>query len=181
MFTAYEGGVSTCHPANDIISVMSCGGYWNDYPRGFVDEQVERQIRDGIDPDHAHRYARAVAFGGCSESEAWSIIRDRDCARFGTHHELIKFSDLPDGWFRDAWSRGHNGGPIFIDMVKARNIQWRKISFAVREENKSRELDLFGRPLISLPKDEYRSLIMRARDEDELKKIWPEELPRVGV
>lgn len=179
MYTAHDGTVSLCHPAPEMFLIMQFGGYWRDRPNGFVEVQIERQIKDGIHPDHARRYANAIAFGGCTESEVWDIIKDRDCARYGKHHDLVSLEDLPDAWFRDAWVRGHNGGPAFVDLAKARNIQWQKISSAVAEENKARQKDLFGKRQIKLIKSQYRSFIMRARDEDELKKIWPEELAGV--
>ena len=179
MYTAHDGSVSICQPAPEIFSIMQCGGYWADRPKGYVAEQIERQIREGIHPDHAKRYANAVAFGGCTEADVWGIIRDRDCARYGIHHDLINLSELPDGWFRDAWCRGHNGGPVYVDVGKARKIQWEKIHYAVAIENGQREKDLFGKPKIKLMKDQYRALIMKARDEDELRRIWPEELAGV--
>jgi hypothetical protein len=162
-----------------MFSIMQCGGYWDLAPRGFVEVQVERQIRDGINPDHARRFAQAMAFGGCSESEVWEIIKDRDCARFGIHHEIVSTDDLPDHWFRDAWARGHNGGPVFVDMVKAREVQWRKILHSVSEENKARRLSLNSRPLVRISKTEYQKYISRAVDEDELKRVWPESVPVV--
>lgn len=176
LYTRHDGGVSICYPAPDIFNIMQRGGYWDDRPHGFVEAQIQRQIGDGIDPDHAKRFAHAVAFGGCSEAEAWDIIKDRDCARHGIHHELINPQELPDRWFRDAWCRGHNGGPVYVDIGKARKIQWQKINYAVALENGRREQDLFGKSPIKLIKDEYRSFIMKARDEDELRRIWPEEL-----
>lgn len=180
MYTAHDGSVSICQPAPEMFSIMQCGGHWSDRPSGFVEAQIERQIRDGIHPDHARRYARAMAFGGCSEAEVWEIIRDRDCSRYGNHHEIISTDDLPDHWFRDAWVRGHNGGPAYIDMSKAREIQWRKIFNSVNQENKVRRQSLFPKPLVRLSRNEYQRFISLARDEDELKKIWPENVPVVA-
>ena len=155
---------------------MQNGGFWNDKPLGYVQTQIERQIADGIAPDHAARFARAVAFGGCSEAEVWEIVRDRDCARHGTLHELIDVAELPSRWFRDAWRRGHNGGPPSVDLESARLIQWQRIVDAVSRENKRRELDLFGLPPIELPRLTYQTAIRHARDDGELRRIWPEEI-----
>lgn len=152
---------------------MQSGGYWDDRPRGFLETQIERQVGDGIDRDHARRFAHAVAFGGVTESEAWEIIRDRDCARHGTLHELIHTDDLPDRHFRDAWTRSHNGGPVYVSLEKARPIQWAKIVSAVNAENKKRELDLFGKAPIRLQKQTYQRAIRNARDDDELRKVLP--------
>lgn len=172
IYTRHDGGVSVCTPSPEIFRVMQCGGFWNDRPRGYVQTQIERQIASGINPDHARRFAHAVAFGGCSEAEVWEIIRDRDCSQHGNLHELIGVSDLPDRWFRDAWQRSHNGGPPSVNLEMARPIQWRRIVDAVSRENKRREYDLFGPPPIELNKIEYQTAIRRARDDEELRKIW---------
>lgn len=180
VYTRHEdGGVSVTTPASEMFAAMQFGGYWNDRPRGFVDVQIERQIADGIAPDHARRFAHALAFGGCSEAEVWDIIKDRDCARHGVLHELIDVSDLPDRWFRDAWKRSANGGPVGVDLEKARPIQWERLLYAVSQENKRRELDLFGGPPIKVPRLTIQSAIKRARDAEELERIWLPDLPRL--
>lgn len=179
LYTRHDGGVSVCHPTRDVFNIMQHGGYWNDRPHGFVSAQIERQISSGIAPDHARRFAHAVAFGGCSEAEAWEIIRDRDCARHGTQHELIDTGELPPRWFRDAWSRSANGGPVNINLEKAKPIQWSRLVQAVSQENKRREFDLFGGPPIKLPKLTIQSAIRNARDAEELERIWLPELPRL--
>ena len=119
-----------------------------------------------------------MAFGGCTEAEVWEIIRDRDCARHGTLHELIDVSDLPDRWFRDAWRRSSNGGPPSVDLEKAKPIQWRKLLDAVSRENKRRELDLFGLPPIKFARLTYQNAIKHARDDEELRRIWVPSLPQ---
>jgi hypothetical protein len=91
---------------------------------------------------------------------------------------MIDVSDLPDRWFRDAWRRSANGGPPSVDLEKARPIQWRRIVSAVNAENKRRSLDLFGKSPIKLPKVSLQSAIKNARDDVELRRIWPESLPR---
>ena len=180
VYTRHDGGVSVCYPTPEIFHVMQCGGFWDDRPRGFIEKQIERQVSDGIAPDHAKRFAYAVAFGGCTQAEVWEIVRDRDCARHGTLHELIDVSDLPDRWFRDAWRRSSNGGPPSVDLEKAKPIQWQKLVDAVSRENKRRELDLFGPPPIELPRLTYQNAIKRARDDDELRRIWVPELRQPG-
>jgi len=172
LYTRHDGGVTVTYPMPEIFRVMQSGGYWDHKPRGYVQTQIDRQIQAGIDPDHARRFAHAVAFGGCTEAEVWEIIRDRDCARHGVLHELIDVSDLPDRWFRDAWRRSSNGGPPSVDLEKAKPIQWRKLLGAVSRENKRRELDLFGLPPIKFHRLTYQNAIKHARDDEELRKIW---------
>lgn len=170
-----DGGVDVCTPTREIFQIMQCGGYWDWMPRGFVDQQVALQIEGGIAPDHAARFAKAVAFGGCSEAEVWDIIKDRDCARLGTLHEMQTTDELPDRWFRNAWYRSRNGGPIGIDLERARLIQWDRLLFASDEANKRRARALRPLPPIEIG-DTYRSEIERVSDIDRLRKIWPEEL-----
>ena len=178
LYTRHDGGISVCGPAPEIFTIMQHGGYWDDRPHGFIDKQIERQIESGIAPDHARRFAVAVAFGGCSEAETWAIIRDRDCARHGTLHELIDASELPDRWFRDAWRRSFNGGPVGIDLAKARPIQWQRARTAVATENKRREEAFEPVALITPLWETLRSAIHHARDDEELQRIWPEGLPK---
>lgn len=177
VFNAHGGGVSICTPAPAMFDAMRCGGYWRDMPAGFVATQIERNIANGVAPDHARRFCRALAFGGLSEAEVYAVVRDRDCLRDGEAHDLIDPAELPDTWFRDAWSRGHNGGPVWVDVEKARPIQWRRIVAAVDSENARRARTLgAGRPY-RLARLAIERAIRNARDDDELRRVWPEGLP----
>jgi hypothetical protein len=173
-----DGGVSVnSGPSREVLRAMQCGGYWAAFPRGFVETQIERQIGAGINPDHARRFAHAVAFGGTTEAEAWDIIKDRDCARFGKLHELQDRADLPaDRWFRDAWRRSANGGPVGIDLEKARPIQWAHIWAAVRRENERRKVSFEMLPPVPEPGHDLNYAIRHARDDEELRRIWPDGL-----
>jgi hypothetical protein len=176
VYTRHDGGVSICCPTPEIFRVMTTGGWWNEYPHGYIDVQIERQIKEGIDSDHARRFANAVAFGGVTEGEVWSIIRDRDCARHGKQHELINFSDLPSRTFRNAWSRSHNGGPVGVDIEKARPIHWHRARTLVDIENKKRETAFDQTPILTPAWESLRTAMKHARDEEELLRIWPEGL-----
>jgi len=175
LYTRHDGGVSISYPTSEIIRVMQVGGYWNDRPRGFIQTQIERQIADGIPEFAAVRYANAVTFGGCTEAEGWGIIRDRDCLRHGTLHELIDTEELPpDRWFRDAWYRSSNGGPVAISLEKARPIQWDRLRRAVERENKKRREAFDELPEIQIDKSRIKSAIKHARDDEELRRVWVE-------
>ena len=175
VYTRFDGGVSICCPAPECIAWMGCGGLWATYPRGYVDSQIERQIEVGHRPDAARAFARALAFGGCTEAEAMAIIRDRDCTHLGTGCELWDAEDLPsDRWFRDAWRRSHNGGPIEINLPRARRIQWDRIKQAVGRRNDER-IRLGRKPIIPLW-GEIGNAIRHARDEHELRRVWPANL-----
>lgn len=176
VYTRHDGGVTVCGPSPDAIRWMGCGGFWSNQSRGFVDTEIESQIvRFGSYPDVARRFVRAMQFGGCTTAEALEIIRDRDCGPYGTAFELWEASDIPsDRWFRDAWTRSHNGGPINIDLKKARPIQWRKARDFVSGENKRRaEAFELIKPL-EVDWDRFRQKILRARDDDELRRAWPQ-------
>lgn len=174
VYTRFNGGVSVCYPSDEVLTWMSCGGIWNDRPRGFYDIQIERMIAAGHKPDAAQRFAKAVQFGGCTTAEALEIIRDRDCAHLGTAIELWDVSDVPsDRWYRDAWRRSHNGGPIGIDLSLAKPIQFKKARAAVERENKRRVHDLHSAGLLDIDMDAIRQSILMARDEIELRTIWP--------
>jgi hypothetical protein len=176
LYTTHDGGVSVCTPSPRCVRVMATGGRWSDMPRGFLDIQIERQIAAGHLPDAASRFARALAFGGLTEREALEVIRDRDCGHLGTAHDLIDPDELPDRWFRSAWVRSHNGGPVSISVEKARPIQWGRIRAAVKAENKRREEAFDEVPEIKVDFGAVRSSIKRAADADDLRRIWPMEL-----
>lgn len=175
VYTRHDGGVDICTPTAEIFRIMQCGGYWDLMPRGFVDAQIERQITAGINPDHARRFALAVAFGGCSEAEVWDIIKDRDCARHGTGHVILDADEIPaDRWFRNAWRQGGNSGRIYVDLEAARLAHWDGLLRLTDEANKRRTRAL--RPLPPIEIDGLRAPVERASDADELRSIWPEGL-----
>lgn len=177
VFTRHDGGVSVCTPTKEVLGQMLNGGFWADKPRWFVDEQVHRQVKGGIREDHAARFAKAIYYGGVSEREAYEIIRDRDTARLGTLHELHDTEDLPaDRWFREAWRRSRNGGPIGIALEPARLAHWERLVMAAEDENRRRALAL--RPQAPIALDAYRAPVECAPDTDELRRIWPEGLIR---
>ena len=177
VYNAHDGGVDFCRPSIKMLSIMCNGGFdlWQMQPKGFADRQIASMVARGIDERVAHRYAITMLRGGCTTAEALEIIRDRDCTPRGTAIELWGEDDLPtDRWFRLAWHRSHNGGPISINLKKAKTVQMRRIGNAVIEENKKRERELIA-PL-EYDRDLLRGKIMQARDEIELRSIWPKEL-----
>jgi len=167
LYTRHDGGVSICHPAAECMRWMTNGGLWADRLRGYIDEQIERQIAAGHHRRAAERFAHALAFGGCTDAEALEIIRDRDCGHLGTAYELLDVSDIPtDRWFRDAWRRSHNGGPIYVDMRKARKIQLAKLTGFASERK------------LELRMDRWRQRVRKAETPEHLKSLWPSISPR---
>jgi hypothetical protein len=176
LYTRHDAGVTLCTPAQECLEWLASGGYWDG--RGIdIDEQIERAVSAGHREHAARRFVRAMDKGGCTTAEAYDIIRDRDCGHLGTAFELVTPEELPDRWFRDAWRRGHNGGPIDIDMETARKIQFRRIRTAIRRENKRREDDLtrFNRPL-KIAIGAIRDKLHKADSAEDIRRIWPEEL-----
>jgi hypothetical protein len=173
-----DGGVSVCAPSLTALAFMTAGGgRWDGFPPGFIDRQIAAQAQDDVGEDAARRFIVAMQFGGCSTPEAYAIMRDRFCAHLGIACELWDTSGVPlDRWFRNAWRRSHNGGPILIDMGKARRIQLDKITGAVRIHNRAR-VELGRKPSVPLW-GELGSAIRHARDEQELRRVWPSGIAR---
>lgn len=169
-----ENCVSIFYPSNDIFQILQYG--WPEpIKRGFVEEQTERQIASGIDENTASRFAKAVAFGGITEKEGWDILRGRCHNPLGHSHTLEEDYDLPDVWFRNAWRRGGNLN-VTVDIKKCRKLQTKRIEDEVSKENIRRHSTQRDR----LFKPNWQHLdkhIRTARDAEELKKVWPEELP----
>ena len=179
VFTRHDGGVSVTTPSDRCIRYMANGGRWDGIPRGFFQAQVERMVLDGINRDHASRFVNAMQFGGCTTAEALANIRDRDCARLGTMHELQDADSFPDKWFRNSWKRSPNGGPVVVDIDKARPLQLDHIKQAVkRSENFLTRVTLSGiRPRTRIDWSGLTNGIKHARDEEELYRVWPEGIP----
>ncbi len=174
LYTAYDGCAHVCTPSSAAIEWLGQGGRWRGHGID-LDEQVERQVADGIREHAARRFVRAMDKGGCTTAEAYDIIRDRDCGHRGTAFELIDTRDLPDRWFRDAWRRGHNGGPVDLDMDAARDIQFCRIRAAVARMRVARvqSLKTYGKPL-RIRMGVIADRIRKADCPDDLRRIWPE-------
>ena len=183
VYTRPGGGVSVCAPSLTALRYMTGGGgRWDGYPPGFLDRQIAKQAEE-CGERNAHRFVMAMQFGGCTDAEAYELMRDRFCAHNGSGCELWDISDLPtDRWFRDAWVRSHNGGPINISLPKAKEVQFRKIKHAVDRENQLRldKLELFDR-LIEPDLGGVRDAIQGASDVDCLRRVWPSALLEVSM
>ncbi len=168
-----DQGVSLFVPSHDIFTHLA-EGWPEPKPRGFVEQQTERQIASGIKPDVAYRHAKALAFGGLTGAEAWGHLRDRTHNPAGHLHEMQDGADLPDRWFRNAWRRSANGGPVVVNLDIAKPRQWVLIKAAVKTEERRREmdLDLWRKPL-DIPWLTIERAIRHSRDTEELRRVWP--------
>jgi hypothetical protein len=204
VFTRHDGGVAVCAPSLTALRFMTGGGgrwdpppgkmwhRWDDKshlidvpyhlrgqrfiaPTWFLNAQIDAQAKDGVGERAARRFVHAMQFGGCTDAEAYELMRDRFCAHHGTGIELWDVDDVPkDRWFRDAWVKSHNGGPIDVSLSKARGVQFRRINNAVEIENNRRrqDINLFDRS-VQPDWSAIRDAIRRAENEVELRRVWP--------
>lgn len=167
VYTRPDGGVNVCTPSATALRFMTNGGgRWGTPPRGFLDRQIVAQSAHGVGERNAHRFVMAMHAGGCTEAIAMDIMRDRFCSHLGTACELVDAVPT-DRWFRDAWRRSHNGGPICVAMPVARDIQLRRIEAAAKRSKAS----------IQMPR--WRVAVRRAQSPEELRALWPERLRSV--
>lgn len=182
IYTAKDNWVVIVTPSANAIRWMGSGGRWADERRGFIDEQIERHIAAGHNQDLSRRYVHAMMFGGCTTAEALGIIRDRDCAHRGSGIELWSVEDCPtDRWFRDAWRRHQDGGPIWIDLDAARTVQMQRCVEAVKNHNRQQEIkpELWGHNGPQFIELDYRRIkrdCESAPNLTTLRAIWPTDL-----
>jgi len=177
VYTRPDGGVSICAPSETALRFLGSGGRWGAPERGFIDRQIAAQSADGVGERAATRFVRTMQFGGAALGEAYDIMRDRFCAHLGTGAELWDVDDVPaDRWFRNAWRRSHNGGPIMIDMGAARDIQLARIGAAIDRENERRRSWLTRMRPLRIAKGPILDKIHRAQEPEDLRRIWPDEL-----
>lgn len=120
--TTPDGGVAITCPSEWAIEALFQGA-WQTFPWWFGQVQFARMVLRGVPARVAWRYVTGMRNGGLSRAEAIELIRDRDCWPFGTAHEIVDVSEIPDDrTHRDAWRRSRNGGPIWIDEDHARRI-----------------------------------------------------------
>lgn len=164
IYTRHDGGVGICWPSEESLAWLSRGGFWSFQEPGMAERQAEIHIASGKREWAVRRFIRSLQEGGRTTAEAYELIRDHDCAHLGSGHELITREDQPDRWFRDAWRRSHNGGPIGIDMAIARRIQLRRIKTAADRQKTELELP------------RWRERIRRASSPEQLRLTWPKGL-----
>ena len=172
--TRPDGGVSFNTPFPEIMSILTLGGAEEGYSsRVDRDAQIAAFVRDGIRETIAVRWFDSVVSGGLTDAEAYDLIKDRTTKPDWTGHELWEASPT-DRWFRNAWKRSPNGGPIYVDLERARPVQFKHIKSAIDLETKRRasEIDLFDVP-VEVDLVGVRQQIYAAQDEIELRQIWP--------
>ncbi len=187
-------GVNIISPSDRCYSVLTGSGAYEVEPWRGSRVWMERQVKhfgQSVPPvaePIARRWVMAMAFGGLSRDEFFTLLIDKDVPEESRRMaEIVAVDDLPkDRWFRNAWTRSPNGGPITVDLERARSVQASYIINTLEEVRRQRRglppagLVLLG--LSHLPDPVRVNLtpifdaISTARDEDDLRAVWPEEL-----
>ena len=189
--TRPDHGVSITVPTNEIMPVLTHGGA----PEGYFgrtldrDWEIEKWVRDphwhsrlsfGQREQLAARWVDHFISGGLTDAEAYGLVRDKDSNDEWIGSELWDLSDIPtDRWFRDAWVRSHNGGPISVDLKLSKPIQFIRIKTEVDLETKRRgnDMELFD-VQVDVDLRTIREKIKAARNQTELRCLWPTLLLR---
>ena len=174
--TRPDRGVSITTPTPEIMAALSVGGY---VERAARDWEIHKFVSHGLQESIAVRWIDALVEGGCSTQESYALIIDKDTKAEWSAKELVDMEDfLADRWFRNAWVRSQNGGPIYIDLERARvqqaqrleelELKVRKPKF-IRRRRTDYLTDWFENP--HLP-----GWIEQAPTVQALRAIWPTEL-----
>lgn len=116
LVTTPLSGVVVTAPSPRAVWFLMHGGRWPWRPAAWREDQIARQIADGIPERVAVAWVKALHAGGLTEADALWLIAERDALRHGTALEIVDISDIPtDRTYRNAWRRSMNGGPIYLD------------------------------------------------------------------
>lgn len=173
-----DGGVSIIRPARECMTAL-CNGGGLIRPSEIL-RSVENWINAGLDRDIALRWCRAICYGGYVTAEALELLLAKDKPKDWTAPEVVP---VPiDRWFRDAWTRHPNGGPIMVDLDRAKPIQAKKLAYHFKHERerveRANELALLEgrnyfeeRPEIDLA--DLGRRVAASRSIQELRAVWP--------
>lgn len=203
--TRPDGGVNIVAPSERCLLVCTGAGAaaadpwrqtaaWRrrqvaNFQRPGIDRRTNRPI-PGLTKAIAERWVEAFTFGGLTLPEFFGLLGDKDAGRGASAIQLTTLFDLPaDRWFRDAWRRSRDGGPIVGAVAAARGCHLRNLDELVRRWNRAEwERDdaahLDGRrtngpALIDWPAERPRILaaVSAAGSLPEIRAIWPDNLP----
>jgi hypothetical protein len=188
LYTLPGGTVSLCYPADECIAELTRGG--RPMLRGRRHWEIEKFVRGGVSEGIAARWIDSVISGGKTTAEAFELIRLKDVPREAMAVEVVEIQEVPtDRWFRDAWRRSSNGGPIYIDIDKAIEIQARKIAAArndiIERCNSNEPIDImlgngrligFRDRVVGIDLADLGCRLRSARSLEEVRALWPEEL-----
>lgn len=186
--TQPDRSVIVVHPSQDVMGFLTCGGLPAGYLGRVIDEdwEVDKFVRGGTRESIARRWIRSLIAGGLTDAEAYEVMADKDVPQDCSGVDVI--DTLPPRWFRDAWRRSLNGGPIEVDMPAARMIhaknlinQRKRIITKIEEQT---ELDkMTGQECRLLTCVErlrgidLSNVICNAQTPEALQQVqWPQEL-----
>lgn len=174
-----DGGVSITYPSpRTFRAITGAGGLLTAYGLAF-ERALSVMLANGRDERAARRWLRALEHGGRSEADAWALLRWRCVDPTHTAVEVCETDDLPaDRWFRNAWRRSPNGGPIWIDLERARPVQRWRIAGALAEENAARSRRLEEPVVVDF--SAIRRATQQAESLEQLWAIWPDVLRRAA-
>lgn len=121
------GKVAVTCPAEQAIWCLRHGAKdfnnpWFGRPWYFPHLQFARMVARGVKPSVAWAYSTHMMRGGLTRRQAIDLIGARDCP--GVCPEIVDVSELPDSrFYRDAWRRSSNGGPVWIDDEHKEQIE----------------------------------------------------------
>lgn len=151
-----------------------------------MDRQIANFVRGGAAESVARRWVAVMAFGGLTSAEYFGLLRDKDVPTDGASPELWGVEEISsDRWFRNAWRRSPNGGPIWIDLDAARACQMGHIMKAARRHNRNEMTkpergEMWGHngpEIIELEPQRWQRAVQAARSLEELRSIWPLDVP----
>lgn len=176
IYTRPDHGVSVIVPSPNCMKALTLGGGL--LPRSRRDEQIARFIDGGIRESAAVAWVDGLISGGKTTAEALGLIRDKNVPRDGILPDVVDVDEIPsDRWFRDAWTRSHNGGPITVSREKAKTVQVGRILSAHRVAEKRLKADpeafLTGKALPELDRGWIRMKLDAARHLEEIRQVWP--------
>lgn len=186
--TRPDRAVTITAPTSEIMRILTHGGVPEAYFGRTLDRdwEIEKLVRDGRREIIAVRWIDAVIAGGLTDAEAHGLIAEKDVPSDHAGIDLWDHSDVPrDYWFRDAWRRSRNGGPIDIDFDVARRVQAQR-AIGAREHRLSElrhqlNVDLIlsvdasakRRQIVQLERDDLFAPMAAAMTVDELRASWP--------
>lgn len=123
----------------------------------------------------AYRWVEALAHGGVSYEEAIRMVGEKDRPVGGCAMEIVLRSDIPnDRWFRNAWKRSQNGGPIYIDLNRARLVQ--KHQYIAKLQSDLAKKSLWDRVTLDSKVVDFKAVeeqIFQTDDLEVLRLILP--------
>lgn len=190
-----DGGVAVIVPVPSALRELTSGGRpWLGARRQV---EIENFVRGGMPEETAARWIDALIAGNATTAEAYEHILMRSREPDQAAIDLVDIAEVPalrdpagNRWCRNAWRRSMNGGPVYIDIQRAIELEQKRLVRARAAALKQCEADeaeaLIGGDMSRLGRRERILQIdlaalgqrMRAaRSEAELQALWPAEIP----